>query len=54
MCLSWTGRPESEVVLDVDQSTPEELAGETKQMPMVGNLTHSQTNVEDEVVELLD
>ena len=54
MCLSWTGRPESEVGLDVDQSTPEELAGETKQMPMVGNLTHSQTNVEDEVVELLD
>ncbi len=54
MCLSWTGRPESEVVLDVDQSTPEELAGETKQMPMVENLTHSQTNVEDEVVELLD
>lgn len=54
MCLSWTGRPESEVGLDVDQSTPEELAGETKQMPMVENLTHSQTNVEDEVVELLD
>ena len=54
MCLSWTGRPESEVGLDVEQSTPEELAGETKQMPMVGNLTHSQTNVEDEVVELLD
>ena len=54
MCLSWTGRPESEVGLDVDQSTPEELAGETKQMPMVGNLTHSHTNVEDEVVELLD
>ena len=54
MCVSWTGRPESEVGLDVDQSTPEELAGETKQMPMVENLTHSQTNVEDEVVELLD
>ncbi len=54
VCLSWTGRPESEVGLDVDQSTPEELAGETKQMPMVENLTHSQTNVEDEVVELLD
>ena len=54
MCLSWTGRPESEIGLDVDQSTPEELAGETKQMPMVENLTHSQTNVEDEVVELLD
>lgn len=54
MCLSWTGRPESEVGLDVDQPTPEELAGETKQMPMVENLTHSQTNVEDEVVELLD
>lgn len=54
MCLSWTGRPESEVGLDVDQSTPEELAGETKQIPMVENLTHSQTNVEDEVVELLD
>ena len=54
MCLSWTGRPESEVGLDVDQSTPEELAGETKQMPMVENLTHSQSNVEDEVVELLD
>ena len=54
MCLSWTGRPESEVGLDVDQSTPEELAGETKQMPMVENLTHSRTNVEDEVVELLD
>ena len=51
MCLSWTGRPESEVGLDVEQSTPEELAGETKQMPMVGNLTHSQTNVEDEVVD---
>ena len=54
MCMSWIGRPESEVGLDVDQSTPEELAGETKQMPMGGNLTHSQTNVEDEVVELLD
>ncbi len=54
MCLSWTGRPESEVGLDVDQSTPEELAGETKQIPMVENLTHSQTKVEDEVVELLD
>ena len=54
MCLSWTGRPESEIGLDVDQSTPEELAGETKQIPMVENLTHSQTNVEDEVVELLD
>ncbi len=54
VCLSWTGRPESEVGLDVDQPTPEELAGETKQMPMVENLTHSQTNVEDEVVELLD
>lgn len=54
MCLSWTGRPESEVGLDVDQSTPEELAGETKQIPMVENLTHSQSNVEDEVVELLD
>ena len=54
MCLSWTGRPESEVGLDVDQSTPEELVGETKQTPMVENLTHSQTNVEDEVVELLD
>ena len=54
MCLSWTGRPESEVGLDVDQYTPEELAGETKQMPMVENLTHSQTNVEDEVVESLD
>ena len=54
MCLSWIGRPESGVGLDVDQSTPEELAGETKQMPMVENLTHSQTNVEDEVVELLD
>ena len=50
MCLSWTGRPESEVGLDVDQSTPEELAGETKQIPMVENLTHSQSNVEDEVV----
>lgn len=54
MCLSWTGRPESEIGLDVDQSTPEELAGETKQIPMVENLTHSQSNVEDEVVELLD
>ena len=54
MCLSWTGRPKSEVGLDVDLSTPEELAGETKQIPMVENLTHSQTNVEDEVVELLD
>ena len=50
MCLSWTGRPESEVGLDVDQSTPEELAGETKQIPVVENLTHSQSNVEDEVV----
>lgn len=54
MCLSWTGRPESEIGLDVDQSTPEELAGETKQIPMVENLSHSQSNVEDEVVELLD
>ena len=51
MCLSWTGRPESEVGLDVDQSTPVELAGETKQIPMVENLSHSQSNVEDEVVE---